>query len=499
MTQTMGAADAAQTPPARSVYCITCNGRFFVRAGNPVCPECGMPAGDYQTEDNSIAPTMMLPAALGGNEHAAGEVRNWAFGGSPPADASTPGIELGQRLHVYNLERLLGAGGMGRVFLARHTALERRCAVKILSPRAARTDFNYVQRFQQEGRAAAALNHPNIVVPHAIGEERGFHFLEMEYVAGGSLRQLLRDEGPPSPLRATHLVARIAEGLASAHRRGIVHRDLKPDNVMLTLTGVPKITDFGLAKRIQSEAAGESGYLAGTPHFMAPELFAGERASPASDVYALGVTYYLLLTGRLPFTAPSLSALSQAVQHDSTPSPRTLRPDLPLEIAECVALLLEKCPANRPANATAAAQLLAAVAGDVPDVETMIIEAFAGRDDVTWTREGECCRLCIEFPDGRRQFVNVEPSPPGASEKLIVLSSVCGPAMPDYYEEALRLNAAMSHGSITIRDVDGQPMFCAVNNYPRETADLEEIRRSTLELAHRADAIELLLTNQDRH
>lgn len=499
MQQTVESTAVARVTSAKSVYCITCNGRFFVRFGDPVCPECGMPAADYHTEKHSIAPTMLLRVAPGGIERMTGDSTDSAFADTSQAEGRPSENELGKRLHVYDLETLLGAGGMGRVYLARHSDLERRCAVKVLSPRAARGDVNYVQRFEQEGRAAAALNHPNIVVTHAIGEERGFHFLEMEYVAGGSLRQLLRDEGPLPPLRATNLVTRIAEGLACAHRRGIVHRDLKPDNVMLSLTGVPKITDFGLAKRVHAEAAGEVSDLAGTPHFMAPELFTGGAASPASDVYALGVTFYLLLTGRLPFTAPSLNALSQTVQHDPTPSPRAIVPDLPLEIAECVALLLEKCPANRPANATAATQLLAAVAGDVPDIETMLIEAFAGRDDVSWSRDGARYRLCIEFPDGRRQFVTVEPSPPASSEKLLVLSSVCGPATPDFYEEALRLNSAMSHGSITIRDVDGLPMFCAVNTYPRETADLEEVRRSTLELAHRADAIELLLTNQDRH
>ncbi|HEX6984414.1 MAG TPA: serine/threonine-protein kinase, partial [Planctomycetaceae bacterium] len=355
------------------------------------------------------------------------------------------------------------------------------------------------QRFQQEGRAAAALNHPNIVVTHAIGEERGFHFLEMEYIAGGSLRQLLRDEGPLPPLRATNLVARVADGLACAHRRGIVHRDLKPDNVMMTLSGVPKITDFGLAKKVHTDLTGESGYLAGTPHFMAPELFSGAPASPASDVYALGVMYFVLLTGRLPFAAPSLGGLMHAVQNDPVPNPRKLVPELPLEMAECLALLLEKCPANRPANAAAAAQLLAAVAGEVPDVESLLVEAFAGRQEVSWTREGERYTLRIEFRDGRKQDVTVEPSGQSSAEKLLVISSVCGPAEPSFYEEALRLNSAMSHGSITICDVGGRPMFCAINTYPRETADPEEVRRSVLELAHRADAIERLLTNQDRH
>jgi serine/threonine-protein kinase len=168
-------------------------------------------------------------------------------------------------------------------------------------------------------------------------------------------------------------------------------------------------------------------------------------------------------------------------------------------MAECLALLLERCPANRPAHAAAAAQLLNAVAGEVPDIETLLVEAFSGREDVTWTRDGEQYRIRILFRDGRKQFVTVEPSTVASSEKLLVISSICGPAKPAYFEEALRTNAVMSHGSITIREVDGRPMFCAMNSYPRETADPEEVRRSVVELAHHADAIERLLTDGDEH
>ena len=479
---------------ARSVYCGSCNGRFYVRQGEPICPECGMPAGG-EPDQGGLAPTLLMRLSTGGMDGESLEAFEIENGDVDTAIAG----RLGRNLHVYEFKSLLGAGGMGRVYLARHSSLERRCAVKVLSPRTARSDVNYVQRFQQEGRAAASLNHPNVVVTHAIGEERSFHFLEMEFIAGGSLRQLLRDEGPLPPLRATNLVARVADGLASAHRRGIVHRDLKPDNVMMTLSGVPKITDFGLAKKIQTDLSGEAGYLAGTPHFMAPELFSGEPATPASDVYALGVMYFTLMTGRLPFTAGSLAELIQTVQNSPIPNPRQLLPELPLEMAECLALLLEKSPANRPPHGAAAAQLLAAVAGDVPDIETLLTQAFSGRSDISWTRDGDRYLVRINFRDGRKQDVAVEPSKPAAAEKLLSISSVCGPAVSSYYEEALRLNSVMAHGRITICDIAGQPMFCATNTYPRETADPEEVRRSVLELAHQADAIERLLTNQDRH
>src|SRR5262249_20657788 len=149
----------------------------------------------------------------------------------------------------------LGRGGMGAVYLAWHRDLHRRCALKILLPERVAEDRDYISRFQDEGRATAALIHPNIVTIHAIGETRDLHYLEMEFVAGPTLQQLVRAEGKLNPIRGTALIAKIADGLSTAHRAGIIHRDLKPDNVLLTHQGVPKLADFGLAKRLTGEAA----------------------------------------------------------------------------------------------------------------------------------------------------------------------------------------------------------------------------------------------------
>jgi serine/threonine-protein kinase len=139
----------------------------------------------------------------------------------------------------------------------------------------------------------------------------------------------------------------IAAGLTIAHRLGIIHRDLKPDNVLVTPGGIPKISDFGLAKRILSDDVAER-VCAGTPHFMAPELFEGAPASTASDVYALGVCYYLLLTGRLPFEGRSVSDVMRAILTANAPGPRRINPDIPLDMAECATLLMNRDPKQRP-------------------------------------------------------------------------------------------------------------------------------------------------------
>ena len=386
---------------------------------------------------------------------------------------------------------------MGWVFLARHLDLERRCAVKVLAPGLLAEDSGYLHRFLNEGRAAAALVHPNVVTTHAIGCEDGYHFLEMEFVAGRSLQDLI-ESGPIPPIRATVLAAQVAGGLAAAHRAEILHRDLKPDNILLTHRGIPKIGDFGLAKQV---AAGASELphdeLVGTPNFMAPELFAGQPATPAADIYAMGVCLFLMLTRRLPYTRSRLSDLIEAVTNDPIPSVRGLCPDVPLEMAECVGLLMAKAPANRPQNGTEALQLLEAVLGHVRDLETILRDALASVAGVERRRRGEVNEFTVTLPSNRRQKVVVEQTGDSAAERLLQIYSVCCPAEPHYLESALRLNSTVCHGALAVRDIEGKPHFVMIDTYPRSTVDPEEIRRSVMEIANHADAVESRLTDRD--
>lgn len=453
-----------------------------------ICPRCGA-----KVEPDSgvrLAETLLFKDAP--------EDRSDAAAGRQAESASDPLI--GTQLHVYRCESLLGQGGMGRVYLAFHCDLHRKCALKVLSPRTAEHEAEYLARFELEGRAAAALIHPNIVTVHAIGERSGHHFLEMEFVAGRSLQELIHDESRFTPIRATVLAARIAEGLSAAHRKGIVHCDLKPDNVLMTHRSVPKIGDFGLAKRILSGQDSAHGRLVGTPNFMAPELFQGQPATPASDVYALGVCYFLMLSGRLPFVGGSLSALRRSVTSDPLPNIRDFSAEVSLEMAECLSLLTAKSPANRPADGIEAAQLMHAVTGHFRDIESLLTEAFQdARETISWTRRGSRYRILLDLPDGRRQTVFVEPSDDTTADQLLLMYSVCCDANPEYFEQALRLNSEVPHGSLALRDIDGATKFVMVDTYPRATVDVEEVRRSLLEVAFRADAVEKLLTGFDQN
>lgn len=466
------------------LYCPGCNGTFAAEGETHDCPRCGAEIDRHEV-DLHTAETQLMHS---------GDVR---------FDEGRTAVLLDERfdgrtLHVYECESLIGRGGMGQVYLAKHLELHRRCALKILSPKTGVGDFDYVQRFMAEGRAAAALVHPHIVTVHAIGEFNGHHFLEMEFVAGRSLQSLVDREKALTPVRATVLAGQIAEGLAMAHRHGIVHRDLKLDNVLLSHAGVPKIADFGLAKRVRSSET-EGRFVCGTPYYMAPELFDGAPATPASDVYALGVCFYLMLTGEVPFHAGSFSALSQLVSRTPVPNIRASHPAIPLEMAECVEQMLAKAPTARPRDGVAAAQLLQAVAGHVRDVESLLQESFAGDETISWTREGSKYHVHVKLADGRQQSLFVEPSEHSAAERLLLIYSVCCEARPDYYEEALRTNARLPHGGLAIREIDGRNMFVMVDTYPRGTVDAEEVRRSVLEVAYRADAVEHELTGGDVH
>ncbi|MDA1214764.1 MAG: serine/threonine-protein kinase [Planctomycetota bacterium] len=352
------------------------------------------------------------------------------------SESSSTDPLLGSTLHVYECESLLGRGGMGRVYLARHLDLGRHCAVKVLDPQFSSLDDDYLDRFLHEGRSAAALNHPHIVTTHAIGESDGLFFLEMEFLPGGSLQNFLHSRGRLHPLAATELAIQIARGLSEAHRLGIVHRDLKLDNVLLTRQSIAKIGDFGLAKRLVNSSAGDGAHrLIGTPHYMAPELFAGETATTSSDVYALGVCYFVLLTGRVPFSGQTLSQLIDAIQTGSLTSLRDEFPDIPLEFCECLYLLMSPSRAMRPKSGTEALQLLEAILGEHRDLESLCREAFGEEesDAVHWKRTDEGLLLTLKIPGGRTQQVSLEIHRVAPGQESVKIYSICCDADMSFY------------------------------------------------------------------
>ena len=269
--------------------------------------------------------------------------------------ASTTGNALPQVRYFGSYEILdeLGAGGMGVVYKARQKALKKIVALKMIK-RGQLASEHEVLRFQAEARAAARLDHPGIVTVHEVGVHQGQHYYAMDFVGGGSLSQLQRDE--PVPIsRAAELLQQLAAAMHYAHSQGIVHRDLKPANILLTTQGVPRITDFGLAKRLwfDDESRGadltETGQILGTASYMSPEQAAGKTqlVGPLTDIYSLGAILYALLTGRAPFVGESQSdTILQVIQREPV-SPRSLNPSVSRDLETICLKCLEKEPERR--------------------------------------------------------------------------------------------------------------------------------------------------------
>src|SRR5262245_665030 len=267
----------------------------------------------------------------------------------------------------YELLEVLGRGGMGVVYKARQLGLNRIVALKMVLA-GANASPQDLSRFRAEAEAVAQLAHPNIVQIYEIGEQAGCPFLALEYVGGGSLAQQL-DGTPLAPKQAAQMVQSLARAVQHAHEKGIVHRDLKPANVLLSAEGTPKIADFGLAKRADSNQAHTlTGTILGSPSYMAPEQAEGatDKIGPATDVYALGVILYEMLTGRPPFKGSTLiETIEQVREHDPVP-PRFLLPKTPRDLETICLKCLEKSPHRRYASAAELADDLRSFLRDEP-------------------------------------------------------------------------------------------------------------------------------------
>jgi eukaryotic-like serine/threonine-protein kinase len=275
----------------------------------------------------------------------------------------------------YELEELVGTGGMSSVFKARDALLERHVALKILHQHFTEDD-QYVERFRREARAVASLSHPNIVTILDRGEDEGRQFIVFELVEGRTLAEVLHEEGRLPVRRALEIAIQVARGLAFAHGQGLVHRDVKPQNVILNGDGRAKVTDFGIARSLEIQGVTQSGAVLGTSNYIAPEQASGQPVDRTTDVYSLGVVLFELLTGEVPF--PGESFVAVAMQHVSEPPPSVLevRPDVPVRVARAVDRALEKDPAARfPTMDAFAAELQACLAelGSSPDADVTLV------------------------------------------------------------------------------------------------------------------------------
>lgn len=243
------------------------------------------------------------------------------------------------------VERELGRGGMAAVFLGFDPALQRRVAIKMLLPEVA-TDLTVIERFLREGRTVASLDHPHVVRVLGVRSRHGTSAIVMQFVDGRSLDVVLKEQGGVSIQAAGLILAQIASGLQHAHDRGVIHRDVKPANVLIDREGRAVVTDFGIARRDDGSTPTKTGFVLGTADYMSPEQRAGERVTPATDQYALGVLAFELLTGRLPFIG-DLATTTRGHMILPPPTLQSIRPDLPDAMEVLVQRMLAKAPEDR--------------------------------------------------------------------------------------------------------------------------------------------------------
>jgi urea transport system substrate-binding protein len=308
--------------------------------------------------------------------------------GMSSADATDVAFWIGRRLAQYEITKLLGTGGMGVVYQAHDTLIDRDVAVKMLLDSLS-SDEKILKRFLIEARAAGKLNHPHAVAIYEIGQEGPRHYLVMELVSGGCVGTIVEGQGAYPPLEATRIVAEACRGLGAAHRVGLVHRDVKPGNLLLAADGTVKVSDFGLAKTCLTtgEQVTQLGQVIGTPFYMSPEQCQGQSVDHRSDLYSLGATYYSLLCGRHPFSAAhSIVQVMFGHCKGERPDPRKINKLVPDACAAIIARAMAIRPENRYQSAEEMLADLNAVraalsaAGTVPPD---VVQAALAREEST--------------------------------------------------------------------------------------------------------------------
>jgi len=327
----------------------------------PAAPLAGVPTVASATVQPGEAPTELA----GGATSAPQRTPAPSLAGSPSvagAGLTAPGsgpLLPGSRIGRYEIERHLGRGGMGDVYLVRDTVINRRAALKTIREEGELDPKQVIemrQRFYREGQTAGQLSHPNIVTVYDLGEALGMSFIVMEFVEGQTLAQLMKKQRL-SLAQIKHVVYHAAMGLDYAHKNGIFHRDVKPDNIMVSKTGAVKVMDFGIARVVESQLT-KTGSVMGTPAYMSPEQVNGEKIDARSDVFSLGVILYELLTGRKPFTGETMTSLMFAIVRDTPKPPSTIDSKIAPSWDE---ILVKAMAKNRDQRYPSAKELAAAV------------------------------------------------------------------------------------------------------------------------------------------
>ena len=313
----------------------------------------------------------------------------------------------------YRVTRRLARGGMATVYVAQDERLDRPVALKVMHPHLADSDA-FVERFRREARSAARIVHPGVVSVFDQGVVTGQGFLVMELIDGTNLRQLLRAQGAFTIPQALRYTTDTLEALRAAHRVGVIHRDIKPENILVPSDGPAKVTDFGLARAASEVSMSSTGNMLGTVAYIAPEIATTAEADARSDIYSVGIMLYEMLTGAVPWAGESPLQIASHHVSDDVPSPSAAHPWIPREIDDLVAALTAREPANRPADASDAIDLVARAAAAIPsNLANRRAEVAPGERH----RASETSALNTEIMSA--QFTRPLPAPASSSVALV--------------------------------------------------------------------------------
>ena len=352
--------------------------------GSSVCTACSTPLPD---SDRTLALTDPAPATLA-SERTMDDVNGWSVPAEPAAGAAgvsgalQPGRVLGNR---YEILQVLGEGGMGAVYKARDRELDRLVALKVIRPEFAQNP-DVLRRFKQELILARQVTHRNVIRIFDLGEADGIKFITMEFIDGHDLKALLRESGKFEPRRAAEIVEQVCRALDAAHMEGVIHRDLKPQNIMVDAHGKVSVMDFGIARSMEVTGGGmtQTGALVGTPEYMSPEQAKGEKLDARTDIFALGIIFYELLTGDSPYKANTAMASLYKRTVESPRPPIELNPGIPGPLSNIVVHCLEIDKEKRYASASEILQDLAIAQGTRPG--TVLLPAAPPVSLGVWAR-----------------------------------------------------------------------------------------------------------------
>jgi serine/threonine protein kinase len=337
-------------PENRQLRCRKCGATF---SSNSVAKTLAETPANGTAEPAESAPPAPPPVAQASTVTSAPSAPK-----APPPPVPFAGDLSGTELGGCRIEKKLGQGGMGAVYKAHHLALDIPVAVKVLPPYMAASHPRFVERFVREARAAARIQHQNIVGVMNVGEEKGLNYIVMQFVDGETLQARIAGRERLSPAESVVIAAQLCEALTAAHSHGIIHRDIKPDNIMIDRYGLVRLADLGLAKNLEEDShLTASGMGMGTPHYMPPEQAANAKNADArSDIYSLGCTLFEMLTGQVPYDGESGFTIMTKHSNDPIPDARALAAEVPAELSAIVRKTMAKRPEERHQSA---AELLA--------------------------------------------------------------------------------------------------------------------------------------------